>query len=219
MSSLSIMFFVTLPCETACKMCIVCNLRFSGGSRMNMLSRTQVPGQPWWSLLARGIIAVLFGLAALFWPGLTLLVLIYIFGAFALVEGIITIYLSFQVRDMQTNWWMLLLEGIAGVILGILVFIWPGITALVLLFLIAAWAVITGIIELVAAFTVGMGWLLALAGVLSIVLGIILFARPVAGILSLVWLIGIYAIIWGILLIVRAFQARSAPAAPSAPIG
>ncbi len=120
---------------------------------------------------------------------------------------------------MQTNWWMLLLEGIAGVILGILVFIWPGITALVLLFLIAAWAVITGIIELVAAFTVGMGWLLALAGVLSIVLGIILFARPVAGILSLVWLIGIYAIIWGILLIVRAFQARSAPAAPSAPIG
>src|SRR6266699_1385295 len=128
---------------------------------MNMLSRTQVPGQPWWSLLARGIIAVLFGLAALFWPGLTLLVLIYIFGAFALVEGIITIYLSFQVRDMQTNWWMLLLEGIAGVILGILVFIWPGITALVLLFLIAAWAVITGIIELVAAFTVGMGWLLA----------------------------------------------------------
>ncbi len=186
---------------------------------MNMLSRTQVPGQPWWSLLARGIIAVLFGLAALFWPGLTLLVLIYIFGAFALVEGIITIYLSFQVRDMQTNWWMLLLEGIAGVILGILVFIWPGITALVLLFLIAAWAVITGIIELIAAFTVGMGWLLALAGVLSILLGIILFARPVAGILSLVWLIGIYAIIWGILLIVRAFQARSAPAAPSAPIG
>src|SRR6266567_2110213 len=90
---------------------------------MNMLSRTQVPGQPWWSLLARGIIAVLFGLAALFWPGLTLLVLIYIFGAFALVEGIITIYLSFQVRDMQTNWWMLLLEGIAGVILGILLFV------------------------------------------------------------------------------------------------
>jgi len=186
---------------------------------MNMLSRTQVPGQPWWSLLVRGIIAVLFGLAALFWPGLTLLVLIYIFGAFALVEGIVAIYHSFQVRSAQTNWWMLLLEGIAGVILGILVFIWPGITALILLFLIAAWALITGIIELVAAFTTGMGWLLALAGALSILLGIVLFARPRAGILSLVWVIGIYAIIWGVLLIVRAFQARSAPAAPSAPIG
>src|SRR6266568_278077 len=130
-----------------------------------------------------------------FWAGSSFLARAYSpgtdlhFRGLCLVEGIITIYLSFQVRDMQTNWWMLLLEGIAGVILGILVFIWPGITALVLLFLIAAWAVITGIIELVAAFTVGMGWLLALAGVLSIVLGIILFARPVAGILSLVWLI------------------------------
>jgi uncharacterized membrane protein HdeD (DUF308 family) len=186
---------------------------------MNMLSRTQVPGQPWWSLLARGIIAVLFGLAALFWPGLTLLVLIYIFGAYALVEGIIAIYHAFQERNMQTNWWMLLLEGIAGVIVGILVFTWPGITALILLYLIAAWALITGIIELVAAFTTGLGWLLVLAGAISIVLGIILFARPVAGILSLVWLIGIYAIIWGILLIVRAFQARSAPAAPSTPLG
>ena len=185
---------------------------------MNMLSRTQVPGQSWWSLLARGIIAVLFGLAALFWPGLTLFVLVYIFGAFVLVEGIIAIYHAFQERR-QTNWWMLLLEGIAGVILGILVFIWPGITALILLFLIAAWALITGIIELVAAFTTGMGWLLALAGALSILLGIVLFARPRAGILSLVWVIGIYAIIWGVLLIVRAFQARSAPAAPSAPIG
>ena len=186
---------------------------------MNMLSRSQVPGQSWWSLLARGIIAVIFGLAALFWPRLTLLVLIYIFGVYALVDGIITIYLAFQERNMQTNWWMVLLEGIAGVIVGILVFIWPAITALVLLYLIAAWALITGIIELVAAFTTGMGWLLALAGALSILLGIVLFARPVAGILSLVWLIGIYAIVWGALLIVRAFQARSAPAAPSAPIG
>jgi len=185
---------------------------------MNMLSRTQVPGQPWWSFLARGIIAVLFGLAALFWPGLTLLVLVYIFGAFALIEGIIAIYHAFQERSTQSNWWMLLLEGIAGVILGILVFIWPAITSLVLLYLIAAWAFITGIIELVAAFTTGMGWLLALAGVLSILLGIVLFARPVAGVLALVWLIGIYAIIWGIILIIRAFQARSAPAAPSTPI-
>lgn len=184
-----------------------------------MLSRTQVPGQPWWSFLARGIIAILFGLAALFWPKLTLLVLIYIFGAFALVEGIIAIYLAFQERNMWTNWWMLLLEGIAGVIVGILVFIWPGITALVLLYLIAAWALITGVFGLIAAFTTGLGWLLVLASVLSIVLGIVLFARPLAGILSLVWLIGIYAIIWGVLLIVRAFQARSAPAAPSTPIG
>ena len=120
---------------------------------------------------------------------------------------------------MQTNWWMLLLSGIAGVILGILVFIWPGITSLVLLYLIAAWAIITGIIELVAAFTTGLGWVLALAGALSILLGIVLLARPVAGILSLVWLIGIYAIIWGVLQIVRAIQARSAPTAPSAPIG
>ncbi len=202
---------------------VVCRVRWrvegvlyaTEDGEMSMFSRTQVPGQSWWSLLARGIIAVLFGLAALFWPGLTLLVLVYIFGAFALVEGIIAIYHSFQERSMQTNWWMLLLEGIAGVILGILVFIWPGITALVLLYLIAAWAIITGIIELVAAFTTGMGWVLAIAGALSILLGIVLFARPVAGILSLVWLIGIYAIIWGVLLIIRAFQARSAPAAPT----
>jgi len=183
-----------------------------------MISRTQVPGQSWWSLLARGIVAILFGLAALFLPRLTLLILVYIFGAFALVEGIIAIYHAFQERSTRPNWWVLLLEGITGVILGILAFIWPGITSLVLLFLIAAWALITGIIELVAAFTTGIGWVLALAGALSILLGIVLFARPVAGVLSLVWLIGIYAIVWGILLIIRAFQARSAPAAPGRPI-
>ena len=135
------------------------------------------------------------------------------FAAYALVDGITAVIVSLQERGSTSHWVALLVEGIVSIIIGVMAFAWPGITALVLLYLVAAWAIITGVMEISAAFMrripVAQEWALGLAGVLSILFGIILFARPGAGLLTILWLVGIYAIVFGVLLIVRAFQFRS----------
>jgi uncharacterized membrane protein HdeD (DUF308 family) len=169
--------------------------------------------------LIRGIAAIIFGLGALFWPHLTLLVLVALFGAYVLIDGITAVIGAIREHDTNSHWWILFLEGLAGIIIGVLTFVWPGITALALLYLIALWAIVTGVIELVSAFSVRrvipMEWTLIVAGILSIALGVFLALQPIVGLLGLVWAIGIYAIIFGVLLIVRAFQFRErAPAAP-----
>lgn len=183
---------------------------------MDFISNTQISRHSWWMMEIRGLLAVLFGVAALVWPRLTLLVLVLLFGAYALVDGIIAVIVSLQERKVFARWWVLLLEGLAGIIAGILTFGWPAITALVLLFLIAGWAIVTGIFEIVTAFSgrlpMALEWTLALAGILSVLLGVLLAIRPSAGLLSLVWVIGVYAIIFGILFIIHGFQFRGAGA-------
>jgi uncharacterized membrane protein HdeD (DUF308 family) len=170
----------------------------------------------WWMLLIRGVVAVLFGLAAIVWPGLTALVLVYLFGAFAFVDGIVAVVVSLQERAIVPRWWVLLIEGIVGILIGVLTFFSPIVTALVLLYLIATWAILTGILEIAAAFSMrralALEWTLAIAGILSIILGILLAIQPVNGILAVVWIIGVYAIVFGVLLIIRSFQFRSAAA-------
>jgi uncharacterized membrane protein HdeD (DUF308 family) len=182
---------------------------------MNTITSTHVSRHHWWTLAIRGLIAVLFGIIAILWPGRTLLVLVILFGVFVLLDGIMAAIVSIQERKSSRWWWVLLLEGLAGIIIGVLTFISPAVTALVLLYLIAVWALVTGFLEIAEAFSgrlsIVQEWTLALAGLISILLGILLAVQPVAGLLSLVWLIGVYAIIFGILLIVRAFQFRSAP--------
>ncbi len=174
---------------------------------------TQLHSRYWWVLALRGLAAVLFGLIALIFPGIALLALVYIFAAYALIDGITAVFVSLQERGIASHWVALLVEGIVSVIIGVIAFVWPGITALVLLYLVATWAIITGIMEISAAFMrripVAQEWALGLAGVLSIIFGIILFVRPGAGLLTILWLVGIYAIVFGVLLIVRAFQFRS----------
>ena len=160
----------------------------------------------WWALLLRGIAAVLFGLAALFWPGLTLFVLIVFFGAYALVDGILAIMAG--IRGSEGSRWLLLAEGVVGVLAGLVTFFWPGMTALVVLFVISAWAIVTGLLKVVMAIAfrrkIENEWLMGLSGVLSVVFGVILGVLPGVGLLSLVWLVGIYALIFGVALIVRA---------------
>jgi uncharacterized membrane protein HdeD (DUF308 family) len=167
----------------------------------------------WWLMLLRGVFAIIFGLIALIFPGIALLTLIFVFGAYALITGILTLFEAISERNRLPRWGWLVAEGVAGIILGIVAFVWPGETALILLFIVAAWALVTGILEVAAAFTTG-SWLLAIAGALSIVFGLILFIRPGAGLLSLLWLLGIYAIIFGVVLIVHAFQLRANPSSP-----
>jgi uncharacterized membrane protein HdeD (DUF308 family) len=164
----------------------------------------------WWALLVRGIVAVLFGLVALFWPGLTLWVLILFFGAYALVDGIFAIVAG--IRGTGGRRWLLFAEGALGVLAGLVAFFWPGMTALVLLYVIAFWAILTGIFEIVMAISlrreIENEWLMALGGVLSVIFGLILAVLPGVGLLSLVWLVGIYAIVFGVSLIVLGFRVR-----------
>jgi uncharacterized membrane protein HdeD (DUF308 family) len=166
----------------------------------------------WWALVVRGIIAILFGLLAVVWPGLTVTALIILFGAYAVVDGIFTIVAAAMGGGMG-NRWGLLLEGIVSVIAGIIAFVWPGLTALALLYVIAFWAIVTGILEIVAAVRlrreITNELALGIAGVLSILFGLIAIVFPRAGALSIIWIIAVYAILFGILLIALGLRVRS----------
>ena len=167
----------------------------------------------WWVLAVRGVLAIIFGLIVLLVPRIALLALVYVFAAYALLDGIVAVYTAIQERGSLSRWGWILFEGILSIIAGIVAFFYPGLTALVLLYIVAFWAIVTGIMEIVAAFALrGFAtreWALALAGILSVLFGIILFVFPGAGLLSILWLVGIYSIVFGILFIVRAFQLRS----------
>jgi len=166
----------------------------------------------WWHFAVRGGLAILFGVVALIWPDSTKLALVLMFGAFAMTDGIFAVATGIAAREYFTRWWALLLEGLTGIVTGLLTFFWPDITALVLLYFIAAWAVITGIFEIVAAIqlrhVISGEWAMILNGLLSIVFGILLFVFPAAGTVSVVWLIGIYAIAAGIISMIFAFRLR-----------
>jgi uncharacterized membrane protein HdeD (DUF308 family) len=167
----------------------------------------------WWALAIRGGIAIIFGLAALLRPDIALEALILLFGAYALVDGVFAIVGVFGGTRGGTPRWLLLIEGIAGILAGIIAFVLPGLTAVVLLFLIAAWAIITGVFEIATAIRLRQEirgeWALIIGGALSVLFGVILAViGPVAGLLSLIWLIGIYALVFGILMLITAFQVR-----------
>jgi uncharacterized membrane protein HdeD (DUF308 family) len=169
----------------------------------------------WWALALRGLAAILFGVLAFAWPGITLFVLILFFGAYMLVDGIFAIVAAVRVAREEARWWLLLLEGILGVVVGLVTFFWPGLTALALLYLIAAWAIVTGIMEVVEAIRLRQEivgeWALILSGALSVLFGVLLVVIPArAGLLSLTWLIGIYAVAFGVLLVILAFRVRNA---------
>jgi uncharacterized membrane protein HdeD (DUF308 family) len=163
-----------------------------------------------WMALARGLVAILFGILAIVWPAISLVILVYLFGAYALVNGIIAVFSAFERHRTSSLWWMVLIEGLFGVAAGLVTFFWPAITAFVLFTLIAIWALALGLCEIIAAFasnaSTGERWISALTGVLSILFGILLLARPVVGLLTVIWLIGFYAIMWGIMLLAFAFQ-------------
>jgi uncharacterized membrane protein HdeD (DUF308 family) len=166
----------------------------------------------WWVLAIRGVAAILFGIAAFVWPGITLAVLVLLFGAYALVDGIFAVIAGIAAHEEQHRWWLLILEGLAGIVIGVLTFLYPGITALVLLYFIAAWAIVTGAFEIAAAIRLRKEivdeWLLVLAGIASMLLGILLMVLPGPGALALIWLIGAYALVEGVLLLLLAFRLR-----------
>lgn len=173
---------------------------------LHLLSRN------WWAVFLRGICAVIFGLAAFAWPGITLAVLILFYGAYVLVDGIFAVVSSFgRTKDSKFPWSMFLV-GLVGIAVGIITFIWPGLTALALLYLIGAWAIVRGIFEVVAAIELRKQiegeWLMIIAGMASVLFGVLIVLWPGAGVLALLWLIGIFAVIFGVIMIILAFKLR-----------
>jgi uncharacterized membrane protein HdeD (DUF308 family) len=166
----------------------------------------------WWALALRGVIAILFGLAALLRPGIALGALILLFGAYALVDGAFAIVGVFRGTRSGTPRWLLLLEGVVGILAGIIALVFPGLTAVALLYLVAAWAVVTGLVQVFTAIRLRQEirgeWALILGGILSVLFGVLLAILPGVGILSLIWLIGIYAVVFGLLLLISAFRVR-----------
>jgi uncharacterized membrane protein HdeD (DUF308 family) len=166
----------------------------------------------WWLMLLRGLVAIGFGILVFAKPQISLEVLVYMFGIFVLVEGIVGVAVAVHARNLLDSWGILLLWGLLGIAVGILSFIRPDVTALALVFYIALWALATGVLEIAAAIRLREvlkdEWLLILAGVASVATGLILIWRPDAGALALLWLIGSYAIVLGVLIVLFAFKIR-----------
>jgi uncharacterized membrane protein HdeD (DUF308 family) len=166
----------------------------------------------WWVLLVRGVLAILFGIAAYAWPGMTLATLVSLFGAFALVDGIFNVLHAFSGRKEDEHWWVLLLEGLLGIAFGIITFQAPEITATVLILYIAFWAMATGVLRIVLAVRLRKEiegeWWLALAGLAGIVFGVLMLARPGAGALAVLWLVATWAIVGGVFLVILSFKVK-----------
>lgn len=165
----------------------------------------------WWLVALRGALAVLFGILCFVWPAVSVVVLVFLFGAYAFIDGAMAIGAALSPADKGRAGSLVVL-GILGLIAGIVAFLWPGITAVALLFLIGAWAIVKGVVEIVGAIRLRKEiqgeWLAALAGVFSIVFGAILLANPGVGAVALIWLIGAYAIVFGITMLVLGFKLR-----------
>ena len=166
----------------------------------------------WWMTLIRGFLWILFGIVLFVEPGLSLVTLALIFGLFVLADGIGNIVSAVGGRDQHEYWWLLLIVGLCGIGIGLLSIFNPALTALALLFYIAIWAIVTGVLQVVAALRLrqeieGEFWLI-LGGLASIAFGVLVVARPGVGALSVLWLIGAFAIVYGILQIGLALRAR-----------
>lgn len=166
----------------------------------------------WWLLLLRGIVALLFGILTFAQPEITLASLVLLFGAFSLADGVLAAWTAVFHRRERENWWLLMIGGLLGIGVGLLTLFNPAVTAVALLFYIAIWAIATGVVKIITAIRLRKEikgeWLLVLAGLASIALGGLLMVRPGAGALAVAWLIGAYAVLLGLLLVVLAINVK-----------
>ncbi len=166
----------------------------------------------WWVPVLRGLVAVALGVFAFAWPIATIAALVLVFGAVALVDGVLAIAAGIAARRLTSDWWVLLVQGLVGIAIGVLAVAYPSVTALAFVVLVAAWAIGLGILQVVAAVklrrAIPGGWWLAIGGILGIVFGIMLASNPVVGGVALLWLVGGFAIAWGVMLIIGGFDLR-----------
>lgn len=167
----------------------------------------------WWAVALRGAAAIIFGIIALFWPPAAVAALVAVFGAYALVDGILNLVAAVRAGRSGQRWGALVFEGIVSVLVGILTFFYPSVTALALVLFVAAWSLVTGVAEVVAAIKLRKAiegeWLLALSGMLSVAFGILLFISPYFGAIAIAIWIGAYSVVFGALLVGLALRLRS----------
>ena len=182
---------------------------------MTLASRPllHVLAKNWWLLLLRGIAAIVFGVLAFAWPGLTLVTLVLFYGAFALVDGVIALVAAFTGGAKPVPTWWLVVVGLLGIGAGIATFVMPGITAILLILFMGAWALVHGIFEIIGAIQlrkeIDNEWMLILSGVVSVLFGVIVLIAPGAGALGLIWAIAVYSIVFGISFVALAFRLRN----------
>jgi uncharacterized membrane protein HdeD (DUF308 family) len=161
----------------------------------------------WWVLLLRGLTAILFGVVAYARPGVAITFLVLLWGAYAFIDGIFEV-----VAGVRAKYGALVLLGVLGIAVGVITFLWPGVTAVTLVYIIAFWAIIAGALQIAAAIRlrkeVEGEWLWILSGACMILLGMLLMRHPEAGAVSVMWLIGAFAIAWGVLLVILAFRLK-----------
>jgi uncharacterized membrane protein HdeD (DUF308 family) len=166
----------------------------------------------WWVLLLRGIAAIAFGVLAFIWPGLTLVTLVLLYGAFALVDGVLSLVAAFSGGAKPVPTWWLVVVGLIGIAAGVVTFLWPGVTAILLVLFIGAWALVHGIFEIIGAIQlrkeIDNEWMLILGGLLSVLFGAVVLIAPGAGALGLVWVIAAYSIVFGILFVSLSLRLR-----------
>jgi uncharacterized membrane protein HdeD (DUF308 family) len=173
---------------------------------------SEVLAERWWVVGLRGIFGIIFGLICLLVPAAAILGLVLLFSAYMLVDGGLAIYSAIKAAQNGDRWGLLILEGIVDIAAGVVAFLWPGITAVAFVLLIAVWAFVSGALMLVAAFRLNIDhgrWWLALGGIASIIFGVVLIIAPVVGAVVLTWWLGAYALVFGVLLLVLAFQLHS----------
>jgi uncharacterized membrane protein HdeD (DUF308 family) len=177
----------------------------------------QTVGRTWWLVLLRGLAAIVFGVLAWAWPGVTLVTLVLFWGAYALVDGVAALVGGWQSKDAGKPMWTVVLIGLVGIAAGVFTFVQPGVTAIALLMLIAVWAIVNGVLEVSAAIRlrkeIENEWLLILSGLLSIAFGAMMILNPGAGAMAVLWLIGAFSVAYGALLVILSLKLKKHAAA------
>jgi uncharacterized membrane protein HdeD (DUF308 family) len=187
-------------------------VRVSAAEKARCDAMSEILADSWWAVGLRGLLGVAFGLICLLVPAAAILSLVLLFSAYMFVDGVFAIASGVKAARNGERWGLLILEGIVDIAAGAVAFLWPTITAVAFVLLVAVWAIISGALMLAAAFSLNLEhgrWWLALGGIASLIFGIVLIIAPVVGAVVLTWWLGAYALIFGILLLVLAFQLHS----------
>jgi uncharacterized membrane protein HdeD (DUF308 family) len=188
------------------------NSRNSRSYAVDPDSLNAILAENWWAIAIRGVLGILFGLAALIFPGATILSFVLVFSAYLLVDGVFAIIAAMRAARRHDRWGLLTFEGIFNILTGLIAFFWPGLTVLAFVLMMAAWAIVTGGLVLATALRLNIDhgrWWLALSGAASVAFGVLLIVAPFAGAIVLTWWLGVYALVFGGALLVLAFRLRS----------
>ena len=184
----------------------------SSGPNARAEALSQILAENWWAVGLRGLFGIAFGLICLLVPAAAILALVLLFSAYMLVDGVFAILSGIRAARSGERWGLFILEGVVDIAAGAVAFLWPGITAVAFVLLLAVWALVSGALMLVAALSLKIEhgrWWLALGGIASLIFGVVLVLAPVAGAIVLTWWLGFYAVVFGGLLLVLAFQLHS----------